>query len=132
EVPALHRFSKPATYVLMLVMLLSMMNRSMTYVIYEYDTQLFVDLFCINNNQPEMKCNGHCKLAQMKEEQKNEANKIINVLQVEAFYFVPTVAQIFFPSFLETKSKVKYPLSPQSFYAFLFTDGINKPPEFRS
>ncbi|MCT3745493.1 hypothetical protein ACR78Z_03990 [Sphingobacterium thalpophilum] len=127
----LRKFSKIATPFLAFIMLFGIMRNNLLYVIYEYDTALFISLFCENQNKPQLKCNGKCKLAKMLKEQKEEeAAKVLKQLQTEVLYYPQPVFT--YPSRPEKFEEVKrkHPLSNQSLYSFLFTMRNDKPPEY--
>ncbi|MGJ1423788.1 hypothetical protein ACR79B_07350 [Sphingobacterium spiritivorum] len=107
------------------------MRNNLLYVIYEYDTALFISMFCENKNKPQLKCNGKCKLAKMLKEQKEEeATKVLKQLQSEVFYcYHPVVTCPTRPERFE-EVKRKHPLRNQSMYSFLFTMRNDKPPEY--
>jgi hypothetical protein len=107
------------------------MRNNLLYVLYEYDTELFISMFCENKSRPQLHCNGKCKLAKMLKEQKEEeAAKVLKQLQSEVFcYSQPIFAYPSRPEKFE-EVKRKHPLSNQSLYSFLFTMRNDKPPEY--
>ncbi len=115
----------------MCIMLLSMMKGTMLYAIYEYDNAFFIELFCVNKDRPQLKCNGQCKLAQMqREENEKKADDMLKQLQSETTYFFP-VRSTSLPGndFLLMPCKTKLPVYYNHLYSFLFISKPVKPPE---
>lgn len=58
------------------------------YAFYMLNTDAFISLFCENKAKPLLKCNGKCQLAKIaKEQQKEEAEKVLLNLQKEVLWF---------------------------------------------
>lgn len=72
-------------------------QNSLLLLMYKFDQQLFVTSFCVNQDKPQMNCNGNCQLGKMaKEEQENEANRVLKQLQQDNLYS-PLYAPVFLP-----------------------------------
>lgn len=115
----------------MFIMLLSMMKGTMLYAVYEYNKAFFIELFCVNKDRPQLKCNGQCKLAQMqREENEKKADDMLKQLQSETTYFFP-VRSTSLPGndFLLMPCKTKLPVYYNHLYSFLFISKPVKPPE---
>jgi len=110
-------------------MLFSMMKTSVLYAVYEYDKAFFIDLFCVNKDRPQLKCNGHCKLAQMqKEENEKNADNILKQLQSETVYFSPMPMSLTGYDRSLMTNKIQFPSYYNHLYSFLFTAKLIKPP----
>lgn len=113
----------------MFIMLLSMMKTYVLYTVYEYDKAFFIDLFCVNKDRPQLKCNGHCKLAQMqKEENEKNADNILKQLQSETVYFSPVSMSLTGYDRSLMTNKIQFPSYCNHLYSFLFTAKLIKPP----
>lgn len=114
----------------MFIMLLSIIKTPVLYAIYEYDKAFFIELFCVNKNRPQMKCDGQCKLAQMQQE-KNEksAGDILKQLQSETVQFLPLrITSLIYNDLSLLTAKVKFPLHNNHLYSFQFVSRLIKPP----
>lgn len=102
----------------------------MLYAIYEYDTNLFATMFCKNTDRPQLKCNGKCKLAEMKKEQneKDVANRL-KQLQSEIAYYYPISSLNIAYNDLYSEKIVRKAAYLNSLYSFLFTSQLVKPPD---
>ena len=118
----------------MCVMLLSMMKGTMLYAVYQYNEAFFIELFCVNKNRPQLKCNGQCKLAQMQqEENERKANDVLRQLQSETTYFFPVrLMSLSDNELLLIAAKTKLPLYYHQLNSFLFISKPVKPPEIYS
>lgn len=106
------------------------MKNSVLLTIYQYDTALFISMFCENKNRPQLHCNGQCQLAKMQqEENKKEAGSILQHLQYDILYYNNSTAlKLKSIGNFDTLIKIKTPFRNQS-YSFLYTDDVIKPPE---
>jgi len=113
----------------MFIMLLSIMKASVLYTVYEYDKAFFIELFCVNKDRPQLKCNGHCKLAQMQqEENEKNADNILKQLQSETVYFSPVLMPLMDNDRSLVTGKAQLPACYDHLYSFLFTSKLVKPP----
>lgn len=57
-------------------------------MLYQYDTALFVAMFCVNKDKPELKCNGACELGKIQQEQekKDSQNVLKHISQELVFH----------------------------------------------
>lgn len=105
------------------------MKTSILYTIYEYDKTFFIELFCVNKDRPQLKCNGHCKLAQMQREQNEKsADNILKQLQSETIYFSPVLMSLTGNDRSFVIDKTQLPSYYNHLYSFLFTSKLLKPP----
>ncbi|MCT3918912.1 hypothetical protein HZP98_04420 [Elizabethkingia anophelis] len=107
------------------------MKNSALYVLYDYNQDLFITIFCENKSRPQMKCNGKCKLAKMQKEQnEKDAANTLKQLQTEIVYYHPiqsfnlTSDNV---SFEELIKKIAY---HKNLYYFVYTSQLLKPPSF--
>ena len=127
------KFHKIAASLLSLVMLFCVTKNSLLFALYELDTGTFVSLFCENKTRPQLKCNGHCKLAQMaKEQDKKDASQALNNLQQEIFLYYQE-PPVLLPdiSYCEENSR-GFANAPVKKYTCAFLSRNDKPPEFLS
>jgi len=84
----LKRITKIATLSIILLMSIGMVKNSALYFVYSYDSNLFISWFCENKDRPQIKCNGHCKLSKMAQEERNEdAGRVLEKVQSEVLFF---------------------------------------------
>lgn len=109
------------------------MKNSVLLIFYKANTTLFVSLLCENKSRPELKCNGHCKLAQMAEEQDKEdgANALAHLQQEVSLYYLEPEDLLKKQDFNNTKTKT-FALYTNSRYSFLYLSRNDKPPQFLS
>lgn len=125
----LKQLSKIASVFVMLIMLLSMLKTSILYSVYEYDKAFFIELFCVNKDRPQLKCNGHCKLAQMQqEENEKNADNILKQLQFETVYFSPVSMLVTDYNRSLKDNEIQFPSYYDRPYSFLFSVKLLKPP----
>jgi len=109
------------------------MKTNMLYVIYEYDTKLFIELFCENKAKPQLNCDGKCRLAKMlKERQEENATKVLKQLQAEVSICLP-FKYTELPKREKTENKEDGRcIYKQDLHSFLFAAKSDKPPQFLS
>lgn len=72
-------------------MLVCLMKNSMLYAVYGFNSDLFIELFCVNKDRPDLHCDGKCELSKMfREKQKENASRILVQLQLENQFFPPS------------------------------------------
>ncbi len=93
---------------------------------YLADTQSFVELFCVNQDKPEMECNGKCELSKLAEQSpSSEKPSHLDFLQKEVvLYWTAISKQHFKPKFFQPLISGVY----QNNYQFLFAQEITHPP----
>ncbi len=105
------------------------MRNSLLYVLYKFDAELFISMFCENKNRPQLHCNGKCKLAKMLKEEKNEeATKVLKQLQSDVVFCFPQ-KWIGFSRQESTVSNEKHLTGYQNLYTFLFMARNYRPPQ---
>jgi hypothetical protein len=59
-------------------------------ILYTVDKTVFVDLFCVNKDKPEMNCEGSCMLEKLEKQKKHDSEKPnqTNFSQFQLYYFV--------------------------------------------
>lgn len=112
-------------------MLVCLMKNSILYAVYGFEKEVFIELFCVNKDRPDLHCDGKCELSKMfREKQEENASRILVQLQLENQYFPPS----FSFDFLEVSSfkqveNVPDLLLPDT-YSFDFIKKNRKPPQF--
>ncbi len=100
------------------------------YVMYQYNTPLFVNLFCENKDRPQMNCNGQCQLGKMqKEEEKKAIANIFKQLQADIFYVKNMHTIIHVPTNIIFPSKHTYNYFQLNNYICNWKFILIKPPE---
>lgn len=109
------------------------MKNPVLYTIYEYDTDLFVTMFCENKDRPQLKCNGKCHLAKMQKEQsEKDAENRLKQLQTEVVFYNSTTPVYFVKNELCVVEKTGTIAYYNKSYSFLFTLDLVKPPDTAS
>lgn len=93
---------------------------------YLADTPSFVELFCVNQDKPEMKCNGKCELSKLAQQNSsNEKPTYLDFLQKEVVvYFSAPSKHTFKTKTFQSLISGVY----QNNYQFLFVQEISHPP----
>lgn len=113
----------------MAIMLLSMMKGTMLYAIYEYDKAVFIDLFCVNTDRPQLQCDGKCKLAEMqREKDERKADDMLKQIQVDAPTFFPAKTLSLVDLQMLTVDTQILPAYYNHLYSYLFSSRLLKPP----
>ncbi len=124
------RLSQIATAALVSLMLLCLMKNSILYAIYGFNQEVFIELFCINKDRPDLHCDGKCELTKMfREKQKENATRILVQLQLENQYFPPSFS-FDFPEIASVDTSENKPATlPSDTYSFDFIKQNRKPPQ---
>lgn len=123
------RLSKIVTTLLVSLMLLCLMKNSILYAVYGFDREVFIELFCINKNRPDLHCDGKCELSKLfREKQKENASRILVQLQLENQYFSPSFTFDFGVSGVISQPENAPAISPSDAYSFDFIEKNHKPP----
>lgn len=75
-----------------LCILFANMRSGVYFAYYSIDKQGFIDLFCENKNEPELHCEGNCKLSEVAEENHKNTDK---TLENQAYKITWIVFQTF-------------------------------------
>lgn len=106
------------------------MKSSILYAVYGFNREVFIELFCVNKDRPDLHCDGKCELSRMfREKQEENASRLLVQLQLENQYFPPCFSFKFaeMPAVSGTES-VPAPLRPDT-YSFDFIKKNRKPPQ---
>lgn len=70
-------------------MLVQHLGTSILYEVYALNQQVFVELFCINKDKPEMHCDGTCMISMLYNQDNQDAEKPmgINIAQLQSFFY---------------------------------------------
>lgn len=97
------------------------------------NTDGFISLFCENVKKPTLKCNGKCQLSKMaKEQQKEQAEKVLLNLQQDVFLFHQINCSEDFPMVFVNQITIVATVFPKNHYAYLYYFRNDKPPQFLS
>lgn len=99
------------------------------YAFYLIDSETYIELFCENQDKPEMHCDGKCSLSKATKETSDKQDKIRE-----------QITSLSFPDFISTEKltlefitierlKNKKIIAQQSLYSFLYLDKCKHPPE---
>lgn len=72
---------------LALLIIWSSLRISFTYAYYSIDPEGFVELLCINQDKPEMKCNGKCELSKVSKSQSEDNNIPTSIIDISELRF---------------------------------------------
>lgn len=93
---------------------------------YLIDNSTFTELFCVNQDKPELKCNGKCELSKLnKEKSSPEKPSHLDFLHREVLLFLSPLEKTSFFTFSEVK---KHPLFYLNSYTYQFSKSITHPP----
>ena len=95
--------------------------------LYTVDKAVFVDLFCVNQDKPEMNCEGSCMLEKIEKQKKHDSEKPtqINITQLQFYYQVQNFELK--PSNI-ILSELEHHVQYQSFQSFNHLKEIFRPP----
>lgn len=63
-------------WILSFVMLFSIIKNNLLLSFYLFENETFTELFCINKEIPELKCNGQCELSKIAGQEKNKSEPV--------------------------------------------------------
>lgn len=95
--------------------------------LYTVDKTVFVDLFCVNQDKPEMNCEGSCMLEKIEKQKKHDSEKPtqINITQLQFYYQVQNFElKLSNINLSDLEHHVQY----QSFQSFNHLKEIFRPP----
>lgn len=112
-------------------MLFSIVKNPIIHTVYQYDTNLFISLFCENKERPQLNCDGKCYLAKMqKEENKEEAASMLKQLASEILFYDRATPVDVVCGITQMASENKPASFYNRLYTFLYSKYEVKPPEF--
>lgn len=63
-------------WILSFVMLFSIIKNNLLLSFYLFENETFTELFCVNKDIPELKCNGQCELSKITGQEKNKSEPV--------------------------------------------------------
>lgn len=122
---------KISTYIFSIVLttllLFSSTRVSITYAYYELDPIGFIEALCVNQDKPELECNGKCHLKKVGQSQDKEQNTPESIIDFkELILFSDTIKPIVLNK--DEYIKKQSPTSYQNLYSFNTTDDCFHPP----
>ena len=63
-------------WILSFVMLFSIIKNNLMLSFYLFENETFTELFCVNKEIPELKCNGQCELSKIAGQEKNKSEPV--------------------------------------------------------
>ena len=63
-------------WILSFVMLFSIIKNNLLLSFYLFENETFTELFCVNKEIPELKCNGQCELSKIAGQEKNKSEPV--------------------------------------------------------
>lgn len=63
-------------WILSFVMLFSVIKNNLLLSFYLFENETFTELFCVNKEIPELKCNGQCELSKIAGQEKNKSEPV--------------------------------------------------------
>jgi hypothetical protein len=113
---------------LVIVMLLCLMKNSLLYTLYNVNQEVFVELFCINKDRPELHCDGKCELSKiLKEKEREKTSQVL--LQLDHVFINQQVSFTFPAPIIPEQGKKPCPYT-QDLYCYTFFLKLSEPPEF--
>lgn len=101
---------------------------NLLYSIYQIDSNLFTELFCVNTSTPELKCNGSCMLSKLEEynSQENDKPILLDITQHQLQFVIHTVDVDLnpIPNFKDTPSFTYH----ETLFNSQYLKGIFRPP----
>ncbi|MGO2294735.1 MAG: hypothetical protein ACTH5N_04705 [Psychroflexus halocasei] len=93
---------------------------------YMVDTKEFVELFCVNQDQPELHCDGKCELSKLAQKSSpNEKPSHLDFLQKEVIMFYSEISAF---DFKTENFNLKVDNSYLNLYQYLSIDEVSHPP----
>lgn len=125
---------KITTYLLFSLMLFCTTKNAVLLTIYDIDQETFIHLFCVNQSNPEMECNGKCQLTHIAEEQEqnNDATQTLIELQKEVFFYYEAAKNAPITPYIEEQQLIVHNSHPIDTYNYLFSSSQKRPPRFLS
>ena len=115
------------------LMLLQTFSREVIIVDYQVHKARITELFCVNKDKPQLKCNGKCHLAKQLRKASDTESK------APGAGFAKVKYEVVVPFQLRVATPVRVPLSAQRYapsaaaqYAFSPVHGVFHPPAFRA
>jgi len=102
---------------------------NLLYGLYSVDQSLFVELFCMNKDKPQIHCNGSCMLSKLDEQKSQDSNTPISphITQFQLYFYVQQFDfKLNFPSLSRVEDNYFY----QDFYDSKYLKEIFHPPTF--
>lgn len=115
------------TWFFIALLLFTNLRVNLMYGLYSVDKELFIDLFCVNKDNPEMECDGTCmldKLASHTHDDHNDMPPVHHIFQVELNFYVIDLNFELIPFTESVWHHYKYLNS----YTFLSSENIEHPP----
>ena len=110
-------------------MLICLMKNSILYAVYGFNREVFIELFCVNKDRPDLHCDGKCELSKMfREKQEENASRILVQLQLENQFFPPSFT-FDFPEVCFPEPGSAPATDRPDTYSFDFARKSAKPPE---
>ena len=98
--------------------------------LYEFKTDLFIEMFCENISKPDLHCDGKCMLAKMQADQNKEAAaNVLKQLQTEVVFCLTTPIVCCDKSVHVINEIDQTPQIYSSLYSYLYTSSCINPPE---
>lgn len=115
-------------WAMLAVLLTHSFGINVLYGLYNLNQPLFVELFCINKDKPEMHCDGTCMLSKLDDQQAQNQNQpvIYDLSQYQLTFVTHTFDFQFFSPVLN--QDVKPFLHYKNFYTSQFLEDLFRPP----
>lgn len=117
-----------AIWSLFTIMFVQTFGLSLLYNLYYTVKPVFIELFCVNKDIPEMHCNGSCMLSKMDKQQEQDTDKSTapKVVQLHPLFFegIPSFDYVKFIVVRDKSSFTQY----QNHYSFNYIESLFRPP----
>ena len=100
---------------------------NLLYEFYALDKPHFIELFCVNQDKPELECDGSCMLSKMMEQQQKKTEKpaLPDITQFQLTFYIQKTT---FKLKKVIQHKTKHYFHYHNFYDSLFLKNIFRPP----
>lgn len=113
------------SYILVFLLLLRVVYLQVHYVFYLTDSKTYIELFCENQEEPELECNGKCSLAKAGDSGENGIAETLKLLVFPGFIEEP--GSLFTPVVLNSVNE-KSESAPNN-YSFQIAHRPERPPQ---
>lgn len=115
-------------WILIVVLFTQSFGINALYGLYDFDQNLFVELFCINKYNPELKCNGTCLLSKLDDQSSQNKDKPVpqNIKELQLTFVVQTT-NTELPESTST-IKLKKQWENEHLHCSQYTDQVFRPP----
>lgn len=118
---------KIAAWAMIAVLFTHSMGMNLLYSLYAVDQTIFIELFCVNKDKPEMHCNGSCMLSKLDDQHHHNSDKpeLPDLGHFQLFY---CIQRIDYRLHKLKPTKISFSIYCVDFYDSQYQDEIFRPP----